>query len=67
MVVYFTIENNYIAPIKGLHRLMSGGRQIDDREPAVAENGELVAPKPIAQDRDGIAPGRRGPPRQCAG
>ncbi len=37
VIVDFGVVRDHVAAVRGLHRLVPGGRQVDDRQPAVAE------------------------------
>ena len=43
-VVDFAVENDDIAAVRTLHRLMPQVRKVDDGQPVEAERGPVVAP-----------------------
>ena len=56
-IVDFAVEDDHVASAGGLHRLMAGGREVDDRQPAKADSharclvdpGSAVVGSPMVQ------------------
>ena len=47
MVVDLAIEDDNVTPVRGLHRLMTGGGKLDDGEAPMAETNETVVPSAL--------------------
>ena len=79
VIVDFAVEDDHVAPRRRDHRLVAGGREIDDRQPPVPERNPclgigphaLVVRPPVGDGvghapRNGLERGRRGLERQKA-
>ena len=44
-IIEFAVEDEDILPVWGEHGLMPGGREVDDRQPAVTQTDEIICIK----------------------